>query len=476
MILHHKNLEGLYKLERCFLVRKNLVFITTDHQRADTIGMIQNGREVTPNLNRLALEGVDFKRAYTTCPLCVPARTSLATGCFPTRNRVVINDLKNIPDITRDSKTIHQYLFENGYSVSHFGMQHITVKPPLEERVKFKEFLTDDDYEKICKREGLPLFGVTEDRVRVSERHGDIYEDREYTGSRVSLFEREESLFRDRFYIDRALKYLDSETFEKPIGLFINIWAPHPPFKVLKGLMERFPNPELPENINKICEGEPSKRREGIAAQLAEERDLKHWKDVWKAYLGLTNYADELIGEIIEKLREKGEYENTIFVFTADHGDHLGQHKMFQKMEMYEQSINIPLIIKEPGKKGKRVDTVVSHLDILPTVLDILEIKSDRSFVGENILKSEVQNKDRFAYSQYSGNQVAIGDIRRAIISKDFKYVYDPRDSEELFNLRVDPLEMKNLEGRPEYKEIKRGLKNQMSLFLKEQNDWIHII
>lgn len=457
-------------------MKKNLIFITTDHQRADTIGMIQNGKEVTPNLNRLASEGFDFKRAYTTCPLCVPARTALATGRFPTKNNVVINDLKNIPEITRNSKTIHEYLFENGYDVSHFGMQHITLKPSLEDRVKFKRFLTDDDYEEICKRENIPLFGVAEDRVKVSERHGDICEDRQYTGSRVSLFEKPENLFRDRFYIDNALNYLESESFEKPIGMFINIWAPHPPFRVLKELMDRFPNPELPENINEICEGEPPKRREGIAAQLAEEKDLEHWKDVWRAYLGLTNYADELIGEIIDKLKEKGEYENTMFVFTADHGDHLGQHKMFQKMEMYEQSINVPLIIKMPEKNGVKIETVVSHLDILPTVLENLNLESEEVFVGENILNSEVQKKHRYAYSQYSGNQVAVGDIRRSVVDKEFKYIYDPRDLEELFYLKRDSLEMKNEADNIEYKEIKKNLKNQLSLFLKEQNDWINII
>lgn len=105
----------------------------------------------------------------------------------------------------------------------------------------------------------------------------------------------------------------------------------------------------------------------------------------------MTNYADELIGEIIQKLKEKGEYENTMFVFTADHGDHLGQHKMFQKMEMYEQSINVPLIIKMPEKNGIKIETVVSHLDILPTVLENLNLESKEIFVGENILNSEVQ-------------------------------------------------------------------------------------
>ena len=130
-------------------MKKYLVLITTDHQRADTIGMIQNGKEVTPNLNRLASEEFDFKRAYTTCPLCVPARTALATGRFPTKNSVVINDLKNIPEITRNSTKSHENRFENGEDVSQFGMQNIKLKTSIEDRVKKKRFLKDEEDEKI---------------------------------------------------------------------------------------------------------------------------------------------------------------------------------------------------------------------------------------------------------------------------------------------------------------------------------------
>ena len=133
-------------------MKKNFVFITTDHQRKDTIHMIQNNMEVTPNLNILARESIEFENAYTSCPLCVPARTSLATGIFPTKLNVVINDLKKSPLETIKYKTLHEYLQDAGYKVSHFGMQHITLEPKLEDRVNFYKYITDDDYEKICKK------------------------------------------------------------------------------------------------------------------------------------------------------------------------------------------------------------------------------------------------------------------------------------------------------------------------------------
>ncbi|WP_297406379.1 sulfatase-like hydrolase/transferase [uncultured Cetobacterium sp.] len=456
-------------------MKKNIVFITTDHQRADTIGMIQCDQEVTPNLNKLAQEGINFLNTYTTCPLCVPARTSLATGQFPTKTEVVINDLKNIPEKTRDLKTLHEYLYENSYDISHFGMQHITLIPSLEKRVSFKEFISDDDYEKVCLENNLPIFGTEEDRVKVKELHGNIIEERNYTGSRVSYFEKEEKLFRDRFYLDNVLNYLKKEDFKNPVALFVNIWAPHPPLTVLKEYMDKFPNPILPENLNKKANGEPLNRREGIAAQLAEDKDENHWKEVWSAYLGLTNYADKLIGEIINKFKEKNEYDNTIFVFTADHGDHLGQHKMFQKMEMYDQAIKVPFILKVPNLKNKTIEFNTSHLDILPTVLDLLDINLTRKVSGESLLKYFDKSKDRYVYSQYSGNQVAVGDIRRSVVGDGFKYIFDPRDKEELFSLEDDPLEMNNLAQDKNYFEKKEQLKEQLKNFLNKENDWIKI-
>lgn len=458
-------------------MKKNIIFITTDHQRSDTIHMVQNNKEVTPNLNRLAMEGIEFENAFTTCPLCVPARTSLATGIFPTKTRVVINDLKHPSKESKNFKTIHEFLFEAGYKVNHFGMQHITLDPPLQERLNFNKFITDDDYEIICKENNIPLFGMPEDRVDVVERHGDVYEKRKYTGSNVTIFNHDKKLYRDQFYTDKLFEYLKDENFEQPTAIFVNLWCPHPPLKVLEEYINKFENPILPENINKPALNEPFSRRKGIAAQLAEERDINHWKEVWKAYLGMTNYADEIIGQIIDKLKEKGVYDDTMIVFTADHGDHLGQHKMFQKMEMYNQAVNIPLIVKMPGLEKKNIKCNVSHLDVVPTILDFLNIDTNNySFDGESLKENIEKNsfpENRTVYSQYSGNQVAVGDIRRSIVENGYKYVWDNENGEELFDLINDKLEMDNLANKKEYEERKLELKSKLKSFLIKENDWV---
>ncbi|WP_300331198.1 sulfatase-like hydrolase/transferase [Fusobacterium sp.] len=459
-------------------MKKNIIFITTDHQRSDTIHMIQSNKEVTPNLNLLSEEGLEFENTYDACPLCVPARTSLATGIFPTKTKVVINDLKNAPKETESLKTIHEFLAESGYKVSHFGMQHITLKPSLGERVKFENFITDDDYEVICKENDMPLFGTPEDRVSVVERHGDIYERRNYTGTNVTVFKYDKDLYRDQFYTNKMFEYLEKENFEEPTAVFLNLWCPHPPLKVLEEYINKFENPTLPKNINIPTKNEPTSRRKGIAAQLAEDHDVEHWKNVWKAYLGMTNYADSIVGKVVKLLKEKNMYDDTMIVFTADHGDHLGQHKMFQKMEMYEQAIKVPLIMKIPNIKSKKIKTNVSHLDVVPTILDFLGIDSKGyEFDGESLKDKIIEDRmeDKYVYSQYSGNQVSVGDLRRCVVGENFKYVWDNENGEELFDLVNDQLEENNLADDENYQEIKLKLKKALKNFLIDKKDWIEM-
>ena len=152
---------------------------------------------------------------------------------------------------------------------------------------------------------------------------------------------------------------------------------------------------------------------------------------------------------------------------------------MFQKMELYDQAIKLPLIIKFPNFNHRKIETNVSHLDILPTLLDYLEIENDRNnFDGESLveyIKNDNFPVERYVYSQYSGNQVAIGDIRRGIIGKNIKYIWDGDNEEELFDLEKDALEMVNLASDKRYSRVKETLKSNLKRFLQNENDWTNI-
>ncbi|MBD2844391.1 sulfatase-like hydrolase/transferase [Paenibacillus sp. IB182496] len=460
--------------------KPNIVFITTDQQRADTLQMKQCGIEVTPNLNELAKESCVFSRAYTSTPLCVPARTALATGKYPTRTGVVLNGREDNPG--EDHKPIHQMLSEAGYSVGHFGMNHIRVQPELNERVSFERYIDQRDYTDYVACGGAAVREHPRGKTKVEELCGGVYKERQYSSAHAHVWEHPLTLFRDVYYTDEAVRFVDESAAraDQPFALFVNLWAPHPPLAVPEPYHSLFdPDAlELPANVGAVAAGEPANRRRGAAARLAEGISPPQWRQTWAAHLGLTRLADDCIGRLLAALKRAGIYDDTMLLFMSDHGELLGQHNMYQKMEMYEPAVKVPMLIKAPSCPPRTVDELVSHLDIVPTILDWLgrpEMLPEEEADGISllpVLRGEAPLPERSMFSQYSGNQ-RIGDIRRAVITKQFKYIFDPRDEEELYDLSQDPLEMTNVARLEAYAPRRQQLKEQLLAWSASRGDWI---
>ena len=426
----------------------NLLFLVTDHQRADSIGTVQAGVEVTPNLNRLAAQGTTFTRAYNACPLCVPARTAMATGKYPTRTGVVCNDWKG--ETAGDHKPLHQFLAEAGYAVGHIGVDHIRVDPSIQKRVPFAKWASNAEFAKFMRAEGLTSQPGDANRFKrpITENQEGQRVPVSYSNTETAVWPYAEEFFLDSFYGQRAVEFLQQEA-DHPFALFLYLWAPHPPLRVPEPHFSLFDPAkiDLPPNVGQPARGEPPNRRLGIAAQLADGINLDQWRRVWTAHLGLTHLADAVVGRLLETLDSTGRSDETLVLATADHGDHLGQHSMYQKMEMYEQAVRIPLIIRGPGILNQTCDTPVSHLDLLPTLLQSLDIDIPGDLDGLSLhstLETGADPAERPIFSQYSGNPT-LGDIRRAVITRRHKFIYDPADNPELYDLETDPLEMRNI-------------------------------
>jgi len=453
----------------------NLLFIMTDHQRADSMGMVQAGLEVTPNLNRLAAQGSVFARAYSTCPLCVPARTALATGKYPTRNGVVVNDWQGAS--ARDHKPLHQYLFEAGYDVGHVGVHHIRVKPSLEERIRFSRWVDNAEYSAYCAR-----CGIHETKHDTSPFSKQVVENQEgrpteepYSNTRTGVWPHACEHFRDFYWCREAVSFVEQKR-SRPFALFVYLWAPHPPLLVPELYASLFDPSRLrlPDNLGQPAKGEPHNRRCGVPAQLADGVTADEWKKVWSAHLGLVNLADTGIGHILDALNASRHAGNTFIVFTVDHGDHLGQHAMYQKMEMYEQALRVPLIIQGPEIRRQVSDEPVSHLDVMPTILDCLEIETPKDLDGDSLLPSLQTGApvpERPAFAQYSGNP-RLGDVRRCIITRRYKYTFDPSDTPELYDLETDPLEMNNIAPQPRHARLIHELHEQCKAWGLDNSDW----
>ncbi|MGL1890058.1 MAG: sulfatase-like hydrolase/transferase [Spirochaetaceae bacterium] len=454
----------------------NIIHIMTDHQRADSLGMVQCGIEVTPNLNRLMEESYQFSTCYNASPLCVPARTALATGVAPLDSGVVYNDWAG--DTASEQKTIHKYLKEANYDVAHIGVHHIRVLPPLVEDVKFDYWIGNSEYEQWAQVNGIDMTPDERNKTKclILEKEGEIVE-RKYSNSRKSLFPYNENCFMDNWFVDRAIDYIDSEK-ENPFAMFLNLWAPHPPLIVPEPYFSMFPPADitLPANVGIPASNEPPKRREAVPAILAENRSEEDWREAWSAHLGLVHMADKAIGRVIQSLKDRGLWDSTAILFTSDHGDHLGQHKMYQKMELYEQAVRVPFILKIPGYPSGKSDIPVSHLDVVPTILDLISTSTTgqplegRSLLGTITGTEPIDHSPIFL--QFSGISW-YGQIRRAVVYKGYKYIYTPNDIEELFHLEEDPLEQNNLIYNKEYKlqlEYMRGVYRKKRTLMGGEN------
>ncbi len=455
----------------------NLLVLMTDHQRADSIGMVQAGVEVTPNLNRLAARAAHFRRCYNTCPLCVPARTALFTGSYPTRNGVVYNDWQG--ETACDYAPLHQLLAEAGYAVGHVGVHHVRVAPELRDRLDFALWVSEREHREYLK--GLRLDGGLPGRADRYKRQITENVDGERVSSRYSntctgIWPHAAKHFKDAYWCRRAAEWL-REAHERPFALFVHLWAPHPPLVVPQPYASMFDPAklDLPTNVDVPSAGEPPGRRRGAAAQIAENVSMEQWRRVWAAHLGLVRLADEGLGQILDALGASGQSGRTVVAFTVDHGDHLGQHRMYQKMEMYEQAVRVPLIVRAPAAEPADVRVPVSHLDVMPTLLDLLGLPPPGELDGAvlaDCVRTGSRPPDRTLFGQYSGNP-RTGDIRRMAVTNRYKYVYDPCDLPELFDLREDPYEMHNLAADGELSSVLEDLHAQCAAWHRSHGDWV---
>lgn len=435
-------------------MKQNLVFIMTDQQRADTIGMRVGTEAVTPELNNLAEESTVFEQAYNACPLCVPARTALATGMNPIKNGMMLNDLPG--KYAKNNETIHQMFYKAGYEVAHIGVNHISVKPGLKDSIPFAAWEDDDSYAEYAAKKGLKIKRKEEDSVVINELSEGIYEKHRYSNARTSIWPYELSDFKDVWFASKAEEYI-RQKHEKPFALFLYLWAPHPPLIVPKEYWDLFQEDmiQLPLGTGSPAEGEPIERRNGAAAQLGDYPPQNGWKQGWHAHISLTRLCDEQIGKIRRTLKETGLDQNTMLVFTTDHGEHMGQHSMYQKMEMYEAAVRVPAIFHLAGqtaKQGKRLHNRISHLDFVPTLMEFFGLYTNNDLDGislkKNIVKG-IEPIERDVFGVYCGNH-QFGDMRRMIVKGRYKYIYD-NHSEELYDLLEDPNERINLCLQPEY-------------------------
>lgn len=428
----------------------NILFYFSDQQRADTMGCYGQKLNVSPNADRLAEEGVLFEEAFTAQPVCGPCRALFQTGRYPSR----IGCWRNGQPLPPGVKTIAEYFQENGYDTAYVGKWHLASRlgkhgaPPLE------------DYETRAvppeRRGGYRGFWRAADVLEFTS-HGydgcvfdENMEKREFHGYRADCI------------TDFALEFLDSYKGEKPFFLTVSHIEPHHQndrgcCEGPEGARERFRDFELPGDLAAL---------KGTAAEMYPD------------YLSCCESVDKNLGRLIRRLKEKGLYDNTVLVYTSDHGAHFGTRNHDPhcvgtddyKRSCHSSCLRVPLIIRGPGfLGGKRIRDLVSTASLPKTLLAMAGVDAGSAMIGEDlkaVADSRTDGRENLIFAQISESRTG-----RCIRTPEYLYsVYAPDSNgwnegeslcymeDFLYDLKKDPLELENLARHPDYRKVREEL------------------
>jgi arylsulfatase len=473
---------------------KNLLFIYTDEQAINTLAAYGNNQIEMPNLNRLAEQSVVFDQAYVTQPVCTASRSTLLTGLYPHANGCTENNVILPPEIA----CLPEMLTERKYATAHFGKWHLGDE--LFAQHGFNEWVSIEDSYNCWFSEG-----------RDQSTRSSYYDFLIRSGIKPkngSKFTRSEACRLPEEYGKPAFLAEESSRFirehqDKPFALYVNFLEPHMPFF---GPRDNQYNPEdmpLPPNFDyEPDDSQPLKTR--VYAQSYREYEFngmplktrEDWQRMIANYWGLCSLVDTHVGTILATLEECGLDDNTIVVFTSDHGDMMGSHRLLAKSVMFEESVRVPFMIRLPGqKKGKRVNGPVSQIDIIPTLLDLLEQPIPKQLQGESLselLESENAISKSNIFIEWNGlnsgisgripSELAEGvsleldeaisdPVRTVITPEGWKLNYSPRGEHELYNLFKDPRETTNIFTDEQNKSIVKKLINLIIQWQKATED-----
>jgi arylsulfatase A-like enzyme len=424
--------------------KPNILFILVDQFRPDAIG------PHTPNLNKLARRGVKFEHCYSASPLCQPARNCIITGRYPTQHGVCGNMNEPIDQDER-ADTFMQHLKRQGYHTALIGKHHYIDRFDLA-----VDALQDDE-----TLQGYGLDFVWQAGDQPSEMHDD---------DRYTRYLRERGLFDelrriamlkgvpdkkyplapkdsiDGYIGEQSIAYIQNHAFDVPLYLNVGFVGPHPPYWAPGEYSAMFDPAQMP-----------------APKGVTDPERIAYCQRIRASYLGKVALIDHYIGRLCEALKDKGVLDDTLIVFSSDHGDNLGDYGIWNKRHFYEQSAGVPLVMAGPGVSmnprlgGSICKALVSQIDLYPTFLQAARC--------ENIYGVH-KRQGRPLLDLTSGGEpfrdAVFSELGTASMVRDanWKLVYDPEQGgvQHLYNLRNDPQELTNLAGVAGYREIEAGL------------------
>ncbi|KAL8802305.1 MAG: hypothetical protein Q9182_003883 [Xanthomendoza sp. 2 TL-2023] len=442
--------------------KPNILFILADQISAPLLSIHNAASSIkTPHIDALAAKSAVFSSAYCASPLCAPSRSSLVTGQLPTK----IGAWDNASPLGCEVPTYAHYLRREGYETVLAGKMHFIG----EQLHGFEDRLTSDIYP------GDFGWSVNWDepdrRLEWYHNASSILQAGPCVRSNQLEFD-EEVMFKSTRYLYSAARRKPSD---RPFCLTVSLTHPHDPYTIHKKYWDRYANEEIPLPEVAI----PDKEQDPHSLRLLHVEGLKDKKPpdeailrARRAYFGAVSYVDDNVGRLLEVLEECGMDKDTIVIFSADHGDMLGERGLWYKMSWFEGSSRVPLLVSYPPRFApKTIPHNVSSMDILPTLVDLVggsldpRLPLDGTSLLPYIESSEIiEPADDTVYGEYAGEGTVapLMMIRRG----PWKFVTCPVDPPQLYNLATDPKELVNLATTQDV-----GVQKVFENFVKEADE-----
>lgn len=448
--------------------RPNILFLMTDQQRGDCLGADGHPAVLTPNLDRIASEGARFRHAYSSTPSCTPARACLLTGQAPWHHgmlgysRVADRYPHEMPRILRDA----------GYHTCAIGKNHFH---PQRNPHGYEQLLLDESgrSHSVDFRSDYRSWFWFQAPNLDPDATGIGWND--CTAGEYKLPER---LHPTAWTGDSAVRFLETYALDKPFFLKVSFARPHSPYDPPARYMRQFEDADIPgAAVGDWADGYRPRSSEQPSLWHGDlgARQVRHSR---QGYYGSIRFIDDQIGRILEALRARGSYDDTLILFVSDHGDMLGDHHHWRKCYAYEPSARIPFLVRWPGglvaaDRGQVRDEVVELRDVMPTFLDAAGLEAPDSVDGRSLLRAVSGGSRWREYVDLEHNVCySPRNSWNALTDGKSKYIYHALDGrEQLFDLRADPLEERDLAGDAASGEALRLWRSRLVAHFEERGE-----
>lgn len=486
--------------------KPNIIFLLNDHQTYYGHESRESAPEIKrPHFKQLAKKGVNFTQAYTACPLCGPTRRTFLTGLYPHNHLELLNEVNHL----FDKSTYLEILSEEGYDCYYYGKWHAGPGTAITKfgckgfsQPNYGNPYLSEEYNAYLDKLDLPPFEVRIDhsflnpewpRAReLGIKEGKVHQppdpdllSEHATGIMTTPKETHEAFFLAHLACER-LKKLVNGNQKNPFHLRVDFWGPHQPYYVPHEYRDLYNSEDISEypNFDDDLSDKPEIYKYDINYPISKMGKLIYpnplpwstWSEVLAYHYAHISLIDEAGGMILKTLEELGLNNNTMIIWTTDHGDALGCHGGHFDKDCYcpQEMIRVPLTIVYPGKiaVNQKNNALVSSIDIAPTILDAAGISFNSSIDGKSLIplmkNKNIQWRSDLMVETHGHVHLHLG---RTIVTDRYKYTYNERDMDELYDLLKDPYEMNNLIEDNSYSDTLMDMKTRLRGWREKTGD-----